>query len=284
MAKSIYTYYKERLIEIGGNSKCLYLKNIVRRSAYDIGKIFEGRDGKITELIAFLWSDHKYPLSLINPREKRELSGNLDIETRVNKRRVIPGEEATDIETEKANLKNERVRREEANKAIESELLKIKELKREVEEIEKETGRYELFLGYPFVFGSIGHGSHKTTIKAPLLLFPVKIEVPDDANAEISFNDSEKIRINPALIFAYAQAKRISVEQLELEFDDLFDLPDIESIIRYLKNAHIDIEFTPSKNIFCYSKFKEPDDKSDLSVRYGAVLGRFSLSNSIYND
>ena len=44
MGKSIYTYYKERLIEIGGKNKCLFLKNIVRKSAFDIGKIFVGRD------------------------------------------------------------------------------------------------------------------------------------------------------------------------------------------------------------------------------------------------
>ena len=44
MAKGIYTYYKERLIEIGGNNKCLYLKSIVRKSAYDLGRLFEGRD------------------------------------------------------------------------------------------------------------------------------------------------------------------------------------------------------------------------------------------------
>ena len=284
MGKSIYTYYKERLIEIGGSSKCLYLKNVVRRSAYDIGKIFEGRDGKIAELIAFLWSDHKYPLSLINSKEKRELAENLDIESRINKRRVFLGEEATEREIEKANQRNERVRREEATKALEAELAKIKDLKREVEEIEKETGRYELFLGYPFVFGVIGQGSHKTIIKAPLLLFPVKIEVPDDTTAEIRFNESEKIRINPALVFAYAQSKRISVDQLELEFDDLCNLPDVESVLGYLKEAHIDIDFSHTKNIFCYSKFKEPDDKSDLSIRYGAVLARFPLSNSIYND
>jgi len=284
MGKSIYTYYKERLIEIGGSSKCLYLKNIARRSAYDVGKIFEGRDGKIAELIAFLWSDHKYPLSLINPKEKRDLAQNLDIEQKIEKRRVFIDDEATSAEIEKAHQKNERVRREEASRAIEAELAKIKDLKREIEEIEKETGRYELFLGYPFVFGVIGQGSHKTTIKAPLLLFPVKIEIPDDTSAEIRFNESEKIRINPALIFAYAQSKRISVDQIELEYDDLCDLPDIDAVLGYLKEWHIDIECSYTKNIFCYSKFKEPDDKSDLSVRYGAVLARFPLSNSIYND
>lgn len=284
MGKSIYTYYKERLVEIGGSSKCMYLKNIVRRNAYDIGKIFEGRDGKIAEFIAFLWSDHKYPLSLINPREKKDLIQNLDIEAKIQKRRVIPSETATEKEIEKAIQKNERVRRDEANKAFESEISKIKDLQREVEEIEKETGRYELFLGYPFVFGVIGHGSQKTVIKAPLLLFPVKIEIPDDSNAEIRFNESEKIRINPALVFAYAQSKKIAIDQLELEFDDLSELPDVESIIRYLKDAHIDIQYSPTKNIFGYSKFKEPEDKEALSVRCSAVIARFPLSNSIYND
>ncbi|MBR5139871.1 MAG: DUF4011 domain-containing protein [Clostridia bacterium] len=284
MGKSIYTYYKERLVEIGGSSKCLYLKSIVRRSAYDIGKILEGRDGKIAEFIAFLWSDHKYPLSLINPKEKKDIVQNLDIESKIQKRRVSPADDASEKEIEKAIQKNERVRREEATRAFESELSKIKDLQREIEEIEKETGRYELFLGYPFVFGVIGQGSQKTVIKAPLLLFPVKIDIPDDSNAEIRFNDNEKVRINPALVFAYAQSKRIDVDQLDLEFDDLSDLPDVDSVIRKLRDAHIDIQYSPTKNVFGYAKFKEPEERSSLSVRCGAVLARFPLSNSIYND
>lgn len=284
MGKSIYTYYKERLIEIGGNSKCLYLKSISRRSAYDIGRIFEGRDSKIAELMEFLWSDQKFPISIINQKEKREIAENLEIENKIEKRRVFTEPGATLQEIEKANQKNERVRREEAARAIEAELSKIKDLKREVEEIEKETGRYELFLGYPFVFGTIGQGSNRTTIKAPLLLFPVKIEISEEASAELRFNESEKIRINPALVFAYAQSKRFSVDQLELEFDGLGELNSVEAIISYLKAAHIPIECSPTKNIFCYSKFKEPEEKSDLSIRYAAVLARFPLSNSIYND
>ena len=59
MGKGIYTYYKERLIEIGGNNKCLYLKNVVRKSAYDIGRIFEGRDSKVSEFVDFLHSNKK---------------------------------------------------------------------------------------------------------------------------------------------------------------------------------------------------------------------------------
>ncbi len=284
MGKSIYTYYKERLIEIGGNSKCLYFKTVARRGAYDIGKIFEGRDAKISEFAQFLWSNRKFPLSIINQKEKKEIVENLDIESKIDRRRVMLSEQASAEEIEKANQRNDRVRRDETNKAIESEITKIKELRREVEEIEKETGRYELFLGYPFVFGVIGQGNNKTVIKAPLLLFPVKIEIPDEGTCELRFNEAEKIRINPALVFAYAQSKRISVDQLELEFENLDDFPSVEAIINYLADAHVKIECSPTKNVFCYSKFKEPEEKSELSVRYGAVLARFPLSNSIYND
>ena len=77
MGKSIYTYYKERLIEIGGKNKCLYLKNIVRKSAYDIGRIFEGRENKVNELVNFLWSGGKDSLTLISREEIRDLAENL---------------------------------------------------------------------------------------------------------------------------------------------------------------------------------------------------------------
>ena len=77
MGKGIFTYYKERLIEIGGNNKCLYLKNIVRRSAYDLGKIFEGRDDKVNDFVEFLRSNKKYPLSIISNTEKNAILQNL---------------------------------------------------------------------------------------------------------------------------------------------------------------------------------------------------------------
>ena len=198
MGKGIYTYYKERLIEIGGNNKCLYLKSISRKSAYDLGKIFEGRDEKISEFVDFLWSGGKYPLTVISNKEKQDILRNLDVSDKGAKiKRDIDSGLDVDDATRK---KLERIRREEAARAIENEISKIKELKREVEEIEKETGRYELYVGYPFVFGCIPQGAAKTLIKAPLLLFPVKIDVIDEATVEISINQVEKIRINPALV------------------------------------------------------------------------------------
>ncbi len=281
MGKGIYTYYKERLIEIGGNNKCLYLKNIVRKNAYDMGHIFEGRDTKVSEFVEFLRSNKKYPLTLIDNSEKREILQNLDIRTKsVPQANEMPpvGEEA-----EKLAKKLEKERRQAEARAIEAEISKLKDLKREIEEIEKETGRYELYIGYPFVFGTLNQGFTKTVVKAPLMLFPVKIEITNDTTVELLFNEAEKIRINPALIFAYSQAKKVNVDELELEFDDITRFSGLGDIIKYLSDAHVKIDWSHSKNVYSYSRFKEPTER-ELSVRYAAVLGRFPLSNSIYND
>ena len=283
MGKGIYTYYKERLIEIGGNNKCLYLKNVVRRSSYDLGRIFEGRDDKVNDFVEFLRSNKKYPLSIISNTEKNAILQNLEIRARPAATPKTTDEVPSE-ELEKQIKRAEKVLREAKNKAILQEIEKLKELKREIEEIEKETGRYELYVGYPFVFGTISQGFSKTVIKAPLLLFPVKIEIPNESTVEIAFNTEEKIRINPALVFAYAQAKRIDVSSLELEFDDISCFEDIGAVIQYLSAAHIKINHLESRNVFAYSKQKEPVEKGDLSIRYAAVLGRFPLSNSIYND
>ncbi len=281
MGKGIYSSYKNRLVEIGGNNKCLYLKSIVRKGAYDLGKIFEGRDNKITEFTDFLRSKSRLPLTVISSKEKSSILRNLDLPRAAKiKEDIAKGIIADDA----AAKKLERVRREEASGAIEAEVSKLKDLKREAEEIEKETGRSELYIGYPFVFGCIQQGPSKTLIKAPLLLFPVKIDVIDESTVELSLNQSEKIRINPALIYAYAQSKRINIDSLELEFDDISHFYHIKDVIKYLSDARIHIDCPSHENVHPYSRFKEPDTKLELSVKYAAVIARLSISNSIYND
>ena len=282
MGKGIYTYYKERLIEIGGNNKCLYLKGMTRKGAYDLGRLFEGRGDKIAEFIDFLWAGGKYPLSIISPAERESILANLSFEERVNK---IRNDEKNNLKDENAAKKKiDRLISEAAAKEIEHEISRIKDLKREVEEFEKETGRYELYVGYPFVFGCIHQGSTKTPVKAPLLLFPVKIDIIDEFNIDISINKAENVRINPALVYAYAQAKRINVDQLELEFDDISRFKSVKAVVKYLADAKIKIDYTDSENVHKYSSFKEPDTRFELSVRYAAVLARLSISNSVYND
>ena len=283
MKKGIYTYYKERLVEIGGKSKCLYIKSVSRKSAYDIGHIFEGREGKVQEFLTFLRSGGDLPLTLISPSEKRQILSNLGVDAQIEER-ITVSDELSAEDRRRAEARNDRIRRETGARAIENEIKKITELKREIEDIEKETGRYELYIGFPFVFGTIGSGSQKLTVKAPLMLFPVRIEIQDDGKVLIHYNENEKIQLNRALIFAYAQAKHIDISEMELEFDNLDKFPAVEDLILYLAKYKIRIECPESRNLYTYSRFKEPEAKSELSVRYGALLARFPLANSIYSD
>ena len=277
MNKSIYTYYKERLVEIGGGSKCIYLKGIAKRNSYDLGRIFEGRDTKVSKFVDYLWSaSARHPFAVISKDERREILENINIESR------IASAQASNRYT--AESQSTTVSREEQARIIDSEILKLRDLSREADEIEHETGKCELFVGYPFVFGSIKQNVKPLKIKAPLLLFPVKIEFPDADTAQIRFNEKEKIHINPALIHAYAQSQKINIDRLELDFDSMDDFRSIKGVIEYLGLCGIKIDFSSSKNIYNYSRFKEPNDKIELSIRFAAVLGRFPLSNSIYND
>ena len=278
MSKSIYTYYKERLVEIGGGSRCIYLKGIAKRNSYDLGRIFEGRDSKVSKFVDYLWSaSARHPFTVIDKDERREILENINIESRIASAQAS-SRYGSDSQPTRS------VSRKEIAMTIDGEITKLRELSREVDEIESETGRCELFVGYPFVFGSLKQNGKLLKIKAPLLLFPVKIEFPNSDTAEIRFNDNEKIHINPALIFAYAQSKRINIDRLELDFEKMDDFHSLKDVIDYLSSAGIKIDFSSSKNVYNYSRFKEPDDKVELSVRFAAVLGRFPLSNSIYND
>ena len=126
MGKGIYTYYKERLIEIGGNNKCLYLKNIARKSAYDLGRLFEGRNDKISDFVDFLWSGGKFPLTIISEKEKASILRNLDVADTSAK--ILKDAESGSISEDAAKKKLERVRKEASRRAIENEITRIKEL------------------------------------------------------------------------------------------------------------------------------------------------------------
>ena len=232
MGKGVYKYYKQRLIEIGGSNKCLYLKKVARKSSYDVGRILEGRDLKVAEFVEFLWSKHSCYFTLISNKDKNEILRNLDVQTKVFKK----SDENSPLsfeEAEKLAKMREKEKKNADARAIDTEIAMLKELKREVEEIERETGRNELYMGYPFVFGMLSQGFQKMPIKAPLLLFPVKIEIPDENTVRIAFNDTAKIHINPALVFAYSQAKRVNVQDLELELDDMSSFKNVQSVLDY---------------------------------------------------
>ena len=270
--KSIYTIYKERLIEISGKNRSLYLKNFNKKNGYDIGKILYEDNDKANELLDLLWSGKSLPFEIVGKETKEAIlkAHNFKVETT-----------DTDIkENEKARQRYERHKREQSNKIIMQEVQNLRILKREIEEIEKDTGRYELFLCYPFVYGA----TRNYLIKAPLLLFPITVDVIDDTKANISLKYGEQIQLNKTLMLALADSKRLDLSEMDMEFDSLSRFGNVEGLLSYLKKFGIKLALSPRKNIFPFSRYPDPTSRDELEIKNVCLLSRNSLANSIYAD
>ena len=280
--KSIYTYYKERLIEISGRNRSLYAKKISKKYAFDIGKIFDGDYDTITDFVEFLWQDKKYSFPLIKKDDKERLAKNLGVDHDLAVRRQnidkLEGKEKSD-----EAFKLQRIAREETKKAILSQVNDLKNLKRDIEEFARETGRYEMYVGYPFVTGYIGKDLQ---IKAPLILFPCQINIIDEQTAEIEIKRDENVQLNKVFILAYAKHHRLNVEDLEMEFRSPINstFRNINAVLDYLKKFGIKLSYQSRKGMFNFEKAKEPAPNDGLEIKQLCVVGRFPLANAIYND
>ena len=65
--KSIYTYYKERLIEISGKNRSLYIRSFGKKTGYDLGRIFSADPARAEEFFDFLWSGGRDKYTVISP-------------------------------------------------------------------------------------------------------------------------------------------------------------------------------------------------------------------------
>ncbi len=270
--KSIYTYYKERLIEISGKNRSLYLKNFNKKNGYDIGKILYQDQEKANELLQLLWNGKSIPFKLICKENKEAIlkANNIDVK--------FPDQQ---FENEKDKQKFDRQKREFSKKAVLQEVQNLKSLKREIEEIEKETGRYELYLCYPFVYGAV----RNYVFKAPLLMFPVVIDVIDDTNVNICLKYGENIQLNKALMLAMADDAHLNLEELEMEFECLKPkFNNLQALLDYLKSFGIKFDYSARKNVFPFNRYGEPNENSNLEIKHLCLLSRCSLANSIYND
>ena len=276
----IYKYYKRRLIEISGKNRSLYTKRVTNKFSYDIGKIFAGDKQMTDSLVDFLWTGKKVSFEIIGKDEKDYIYNNLNVEDKLSKYKTTyqdeNGEEKTDY------LKIERAKKQELKRMMIHETNCLKQLKREIEEFEKETGRYELYVGYPFVEGYIGKD---LMVRAPLVMFPVEINIENETTASIELLSNETIKLNKVLLYTYATAKKLDVDELETDFDDLKSngLKNVGDVVKYLEKFDIHIKYEPADSFIPFVKDRDPK-QGGLEVFNYCILGRFPLTNSIYND
>ncbi len=283
--KSVYKYYKERLIEISGKNRSLYSKNLSKKYAYDIGKIIGDDKKDFDEFFSFLWKGKRLGYKLIRKDAKERIWKNFNLEGKLKASYIDTSSMSTE-EKRNENLRRERLKKEEGKKIILSQVKALRALKREIEEFAKETGRYEMFIGYPFVCGQI---SRDLVIKAPLILFPVVIEVEDDNNVTIEAKSDELVQFNKVLLLAYAKEHRLNYEGLIMEFDNLVDykLKSVDDVIDYLSAYGFKFEKDNKfdSKLISFENIAEPTHRDDeLKVVNACVIGRFPLANAIYND
>lgn len=283
--KSIYKYYKERLIEISGKNRSLYAKKISQKYSYDLGVLIGDDKKEYDEFFSFLWKGKRSCYDLIKKESKEKLYKAFNLDEKV-KASFVEKEGLTPQEKRNENLRRERVKREEGKKIITSQVSKLKVLKREVEEFSKETGRYEMFVGYPFVTGQI---NKDLVVKAPLVLFPVVVNIENDTTVSIEAKHDEFVQLNKVLILAYAKQHHLNCDSMIMEFDNLPDykLKSIESVVEYLSSFGFKIDFDKDfdKTLIKFDDIVEPTSKDEtLKVVNSAVIGRYPLANSIYND
>lgn len=283
--KSIYKFYKERLIEISGKNRSLYSKNLSKKYAYDVGAIIGDDAKEFDEFFTFLWKGKRTSYPIIRKEIKDRIFKNFKLEEKIKSSFQDMSKLSTE-EKRNENLRRERLKREEIKKSLTSQVTKLKALKREVEEFAKETGRYEMFVGYPFVTGYI---NKDLQIKAPLILFPVVINVESDSVVSFELKHDELVQFNKVLMLAYAKEHRLNTDGMLTEFDNLLDykLKSVKDVVEYL--SAYGFKFNLPKNfgdkMIKFESIAEPSYRDDgLSIHNACVIGRFPLANAIYND
>lgn len=159
--QKILEKYKNRLIDISGRNRTLYLGKIYKKRSFDLYFLEKFEENFPKNIIEHVVKRKKGKvLFLVDPYEWKDKKEE-ELNTLLKQKKLTDEEFEKSIEDLEKDFEN-----------LVSYSKSLQNLKREIDFIEKETGRYELFLGYPFVEGKFKDGTY---VKSPLFLFPVKI-------------------------------------------------------------------------------------------------------------
>ena len=277
--KSIYTIYKERLVEISGKSRSIYSKKGNTKYSCDIVELLGRNSDLFDEFINLFWNNDGGTFTLISKERAKNVYDFLNLDEKIKHDNEYV--ELLNASNEDASKYLNKRRSNQIKEFIATYVNIFSKLKKEIDDLERETGRYELYVGYPFLCGNIGEDIQ---VKAPLVLFPVRIHIVDDSNVVIEPIRDMPITINKSLILAYANERKLKTENMVMEFDNFnTQFKNLDELIEYLKNHNIRIDRV-DKSISVFGESGIPTRNSELKVVGHCVIGRYPLANSIYND
>ena len=307
--KEVLKTYKERLINLNASNRSLVLRKIYKKRAFDLVRLMDAETMTEANFIEYLLSGKKAAFQLMDDpfklRVKRlkalekEIEADKEEEVGALKKTVEDMYPLSEQEMQVMVKREEEIDQkynlliEEEKKALEEEINRIiaysnqiNYLVREIKAVERETGKYELFIGYPFVEGRFNDG---TMVRGPLLLFPIEA-IKKDNRWQLKNIVDQDILINKVLAYGYAKYNNIRLSDFNTEFGTLdeFGEDPIKGVIDYV-NAHKLVAEAPKD--MSLIRFKDVNastfptyESGELHVKPYAVLGQFPLSNSIYTD
>lgn len=293
----ILVKYKDRLINLSGRNRSLVSKTLPKLRAFDLHKLEEFSDGFIEDILSFI-INRKTKEFLILPDYTSYYSETLRIlvsevsrqkkeeVSQVNKDALAKPEKEQRValinNKYDEKLQKEQVKLSEKREKIIDYSVSLRTLQKEISSIVKETGRSELYVGYPFVEGNLKDG---TFIRAPLYMFPVSL-IRDGDSYLLDNKEEATIYLNKVLLLAICKHNEIKLNGVETEFDSLED-GFIEKTLEILKSNNIIIE-NCNNEIVGFKEYKKDNIPSfelgQLRLTYNLILGQFPIANSIYAD
>lgn len=156
---------------------------------------------------------------------------------------------------------------------------------RQVNRIEVETGNYELYLAYPFLQGKFENEDFN--VKAPLMLFPVRLERSEDSIV-ISNDSSRDIIYNTTLILANNKFNRKNKVLPDADISEFNKETYISDMCNFYKDNELQFaekEFTPEK-FFENRREEFPVYRNGIfEIKGYMVMGLYSMSvTPLYAD
>jgi DNA polymerase IIIc chi subunit len=295
--EDILKSYKERLIKISGRNRSLCCKKLPKKHGFDLQKINEIKDEELKKWLInryekkFNIIDDPYKLSTSDLRKiKDELETKEKLEIQNLKEKYLDKLECEELKI-KIDEINQKYRKElqdeeeKLKKQLDNILVHIhslKSLSKEITALKKETGRDELYIGYPFVEGKFKDNSF---VRAPLFLFPVSINI-NGSTVSLLNNVDSPILLNKVFILAHSKFNETKAIDMEVKCESLNE-DFIQDTLKELKKNDIHITYQNNE----IEKFREYTEKNipdysigTLFIKNYTVLGQFPISNSIYTD
>ncbi len=175
--------------------------------------------------------------------------------------------------------------RDETNNIVSQKLRKLLRSDRFVLE---ERGAKDLFLAWPFACGSFSDG---TPVRAPLLFFPVSLQMLDN-NWVLNTRQDEYCYLNRSLLLAYAHFNKVPVDEQLMDFNFEEFPTDSRSfrvaLYKLFKDSVFELNFNQQNftdNLLSFRTFNKTEHKKHfkrgtITLQPEAVLGLFPQAGS----